>query len=53
MSNTPNTGAGTLHKYFGRLPSQSVTKFRDEIMELSSKAREQLVNGIKDGTLTY
>lgn len=47
------SGVGTAMKFFGKLPGQSLTAFRDEWQAMSELDREQVAAGILDDSLTY
>lgn len=49
----PKSGIGLAMEFFGKLPGQKITEFRDEWNTLSDTDKEQLTAGLSDGSLTY
>ena len=49
----PASGLATISKYFGKKPGQTLAEVAAEIRELTDKDKEQLIDGIQNGTLTY
>lgn len=55
-TNTVKTAQATLKQvadYFGRLPGQTLKAWTEEWKQLSDEDKEQIKDGIGDGTLTY
>lgn len=50
---TAGTGIAAAMKFFGRLPGQTLSQFKDEWHELSPQSRVEISNGLADGTFTY
>ena len=50
----PTSGVGTVMKFFGKKPGQSLAEFKhDEWDKLTDKDKEQLRDGVNDGTFDY
>lgn len=42
-----------INKYFGKLPGQTTTEFLSEYKKLTESDRQELADGIRNGSLTY
>lgn len=49
----PKSGIAMAMEFFGKLPNQRITEFRDEWNSLSDKDKEEITNGLADGSHTY
>lgn len=47
------TGIAAAMKYFGKLPGQTLSGFKDEWNAIPEQDRAQISTGLADGTLTY
>lgn len=45
--------AAVIKKFFGTKQGQTMTGFMEELRELTPEDKEQLANGINDGSLNY
>jgi hypothetical protein len=47
------TNAKVIKEYFGKLPGQTLQDFLGEFKQLSDADKQQLGDGIRNGSLTY
>jgi hypothetical protein len=53
MTTESKPSAVVLKTYFGLKEDQTLTQFVAELKQLSDEEKQQLADGITDGTLTY